>query len=282
MRSTASIYLPIAKKYGLKTIIHSHSTSNGKGLSAVIKKWLQYPLRFQADYFLACSKEAGEWLYGNKIIKNNRFHILNNAINASNYIYSETTRNRIREELHINSSAFVVGHVGRFTYAKNNLFLIDIFKSVHDKNPNAVLLLVGDGELKEQIQEKVKVLNLQNCVIFTGVRNDIPALLSAMDVFVFPSVFEGLGIVAVEAQASGLHTICADTIPEEAKVTNLFEYQSLSENSENWADCVLQYAKGYERKNMYSDICKAGYDIGTTTQWIENFYHKLCFSVISR
>ncbi len=279
VRSTASLYLPIAKKYGLKTIIHSHSTSNGKGISSVVKKVLQYPLRFQADYFFACSKESGQWLFGNKVTEKKQFYILKNAINTSDYTYSEIARNKIRNEFHISPSAFVVGHIGRFIYAKNHSFLLDVFKVVHDKRPDAVLLLVGDGELKGQIQQKVKSLNLQKYVIFAGVRSDVPDLLSAMDCFVFPSNFEGLPVVTIEAQASGLHIICAETIPKKAKMTDLFEYKSLSETPESWASCVLQYATGYERKNTYNEIRSAGYDIHRTAKWLLNYYMNLASEI---
>lgn len=271
VRSTAAIYLKIAKNYGLMTIAHSHSTSSGTGLSAIAKNILQYPIRYTADYLFACSAFAGTWLFGEKACKKDNFFILNNAIDAKQFIYDEGKRNDKRREYQIEDK-FVIGHVGRFQAPKNHEFLIDIFKIVHDQNNNAVLLLVGDGNLRLTIEKKVDCLGLTDNVIFTGVRSDIPELMQAMDVFVFPSLYEGLGIVAVEAQAAGLHCIVADTIAKEAYMTDLIETVSLKESADDWASKILKYIDGYKRRNTYGQINLSGYDIGETTQWIEKFY----------
>jgi glycosyltransferase involved in cell wall biosynthesis len=271
VRSYASVYLPIAKKHGLTTIIHSHSTSNGSGISSIAKKIMQYPLRYQADYFFGCSKEAGEWLFGDTVVNSDKFTILKNAIDIKKYTYSNKERLIIRNEFKIQESTFVLGHIGRFMEAKNHKFLIDIFKVIHEKYSDSKLMLVGDGKLKKLIKNKVQKLGLQNDVIFTGIRSDIPELLSAMDVFCFPSVFEGLGIVAVEAQASGLHTICSDKVPKEANVTELAEFISLAKSAEEWANIILKY-RTYERTDTFSDIYDAGYDIKQTARWLQNFY----------
>lgn len=275
VRSYASVYLPIAKKHGLKTIIHSHSTSNGNGISSAIKRVMQYPLRWQADYFFACSEYAGKWLYGTKVVKSKEFKVISNAIDSKRYIYNPNNRNRIRSELNIQENAFVVGHVGRFAEVKNHSFLLDVFYEVYKADNQAILLLVGDGELKNHIITKVKMLNLDKNVVFTGMRDDIPELLSAMDTFVFPSIYEGLGIVAIEAQAAGLQTLCADTIPSEAKITELFHYISLNEPVTKWADLITKYHNGYTRNNMQTQIINAGYDIGASVKWLENFYERM-------
>lgn len=201
VRSTASIYLWIAKKYGLITIAHSHNTSSGVGFSAFIKNTLQYPLRYIADYLFACSKSAGQWLFGKKVLKKNNFIILKNAIDSQKYIYDPNIRIKVRKELQI-ADKFVIGHIGRFNIQKNHDLLINIFNTVHNRNKNSILLIVGDGELRSSIQKKVENLGLMDSVIFLGVRSDIPELIQAMDFFLFPSLFEGLGIVAIEAQVS--------------------------------------------------------------------------------
>lgn len=266
VRSTASIYLKIANKHGLTTIAHSHNTSSGKGVDAVVKNVLQYPIRIIANYCFACSKSAGEWLFGKK----NNFHVLNNAIDTAKFIFNDKIRDEKRKELNIKNK-LVIGNVGRFHIQKNHTFLIDVFKEIHDKNEDAVLLLVGDGELRSSIEKKIKILKLVDNVILTGVRSDIPELLQAMDVFVFPSLFEGLGIVVVEAQAAGLPCIVADTIPKEAYLTDLIENLSLEDSLAIWADKILEHIN-HKRKDTYQEIVKCGYDIKETVKWLEEFY----------
>ncbi len=270
VRSTAAIYLRIAKKHGIYTIAHSHNTSSGMGISAKIKDLFQHNIRYVADYFMACSKEAGEWLFGKQIVNSPKFTVLNNSIDVKSYLYSPEYRQKIRNELRLRDK-FVIGNVGTFGPQKNHTFLIDIFKAIHDIKSDSVLLLIGDGRLRQEIENKVHALNLSENVIFTGVRSDIPQLLSAMDVFALPSLYEGLGIVAVEAQASGLHTICSDVVPDEAAVTALFEKLSLS-SAQEWANAILQYSNGYEREDTYVDICNAGYDIHQSANKVEAFY----------
>ena len=274
VRSYASLYLPIAKRNGLTTIIHSHSTSNGSGIASIAKKILQYPLRWQADYFFACSEESGKWLFGNRIIQKANFKIIPNAIDVKKYEYSEQSRKVIREEFGIEDQ-FVVGHIGRFIEAKNHMFLVDIFNDIHKELSDSVLLLVGDGELRKTVESKVRKLNLQDSVIFAGVRNDVPALLSAMDVFVFPSVYEGLGIVTIEAQTSGLPVICSDVIPKETSITNLIEYNALDKGAKYWAERVMSKKINSYRTDRIKEVVDAGYDIKATTKWLQEFYLRI-------
>jgi len=271
VRSTASIYLRIAKNYGLVTIAHSHSTSSGTGFTAISKNLLQYPIRYTADYLFACSKSAGVWLFGKRATKKKKFLILKNAIDTKKYIYDHNTRLDKRKELQIEDK-FVIGHVGRFSTPKNHDLLIEIFNVVHNKNKNTILLLVGDGELRPIIENKVKELGLINSVIFMGVRSDIPEILQAMDLFLFPSLFEGLGIVAIEAQAAALPCIVSDSIPKEAHITDLIQSLSLSNSLEEWAEPILNYSDTHERSNMQKEIDSSGYDINRTVHWLQNFY----------
>ncbi|PFW49685.1 glycosyl transferase family 1 [Priestia megaterium] len=271
VRSTASIYLRIAKKYGLVTIAHSHSTSSGTGFAAILKNLLQYPIRYTADYLFACSKSAGVWLFGKRATKKEKFLILKNAIDTKKYIHDHNTRLEKRKELQIEGK-FVIGHVGRFSTPKNHDLLIEIFKVVHDKNKNAILLMVGDGELRPIIENKVNDLGLTNSVIFMGVRSDIPEILQAMDVFLFPSLFEGLGIVAIEAQAAGLPCIVSESIPKEAYITDLIKSLPFSNSLDEWAEHILYYSNSHGRSNMQKEIDSSGYDINGTVHWIQNFY----------
>lgn len=273
VRSTAFLYLSVAKKNGLVAIAHSHNTSSGKGYSAVIKKILQFPIRYKADYFFSCSEAAGVWLFGEKVTKKKNYYLFNNAINTDLFAYNPELRENIRNELSLKDK-FVIGHVGRFHSQKNHMFLIDVFKKVYDKKNNAVLLLVGDGELRSEIEARIKELGLTNNVILTGVKSNINELLQAMDIFVFPSLYEGLGIVAIEAQAAGLNCIVSEKIPSEAFVSELIRSLPLNFSVDKWVENILmiQNQDSSERINKSDLIKKAGYDIKDKSKWIENFY----------
>ena len=185
---------------------------------------------------------------------------LHNAVDLDVYNYDSQKRKKIREELNIKPEQLVVGHIGRFNYQKNHEFLLDIFSSIQSKRKDAVLLLVGDGEKKEEIISKIDRLGLTQNVILTGIRSDIPDLLSSMDVFVFPSFFEGMPNTIIEAQATGMPCILSDSITKEAEITNLLEYLSLSEDCNKWAtiaiDSVLK-----DRPDTREDFIKQGYNI---------------------
>lgn len=271
VRSTATIYLKVAKKYGLTTIAHSHNTSSGKGVSAIVKNILQHQIRYTAKFMFACSKTAGIWLFGYKACQKDNFYILNNAIDAEKFIYDEKKRMEKRKELQVEDK-FIIGHMGRFHTQKNHNFLVDIFKQVHESEPNTVLMLVGEGDLRGSIEKKVNDLGLGNSVIFTGVRADIAELLQVMDVFVFPSLYEGLPLTVVEAQAAGLPCLISDKITAEVKIMDILTNISLEESVQSWAKKVLSYLNSFERKNTYLEIVKAGYDIKGTVNWLQEFY----------
>lgn len=271
MRSTASIYLKIATQYNLKTIAHSHNTSSGEGISAIVKNLFQYPIRHIADYLFACSKNAGIWLFGKNACERDNFFILNNAIDAKKFIYDETKRNMIRSKLGIGNE-LLIGHVGRFHPQKNHKFIINIFQKIQDINPNSKLILVGDGDLKAVIQNEVFNLGIGNSVVFMGIRNDIEDILQAMDIFIFPSLYEGLGIVAIEAQASGLPCLVSDVIPKETFITELIHAMPLNEEPKLWAKKICELSYNYERRSYFNEICSNGYDISLTTKWLEKFY----------
>lgn len=267
VRSYASIYLPIAKKAGLKTIIHSHSTSNGKGLGSVVKRIMQYPLRWQADYFFGCSKEAGAWLFGDKIVNSTKYHILQNAIDIEQYRFNPEIRKEYREKLGLgNKKTFI--HVGRFHPAKNHLFLLNVFSEIRKQDPNSVLLLVGDGPLRQFIEKQTESLNLQNDVVLLGSRSDVPKLLQAADCFLFPSVWEGFGMVAVEAQTAGLPCICSEFVPKSVKVSNSCWFVS-TDNVGKWVETIKQVLVLSKRNEIqeWND-----FDIRNTIKKIEDFY----------
>ena len=242
VRSSASIYLSIAKKHGCLTIIQSHSISNGKGIPAVIKYLLQLPLRHIADYLFSCSDAAGRWLYGENATHKSNYSIIPNCIDCKRFAYSESVREAIRNELGIEEDCFVVGHIGRFHEAKNHKYLVRIFKEILNKNHNSWLLLVGDGELRGSIEALCNRFEIQERVIFTGARRNTEQYYQAMDVFLFPSLWEGLPVSVVEAQASGLHCIISDKITRDVQLTDLVEYYPLEKTPADWAIRAMQYA----------------------------------------
>jgi glycosyltransferase involved in cell wall biosynthesis len=275
VRSTGAIYLGIAKKFGKITVAHGHSTSNGKGIVAFIKDIMQFPIRYEADFLFACSINAGEWLFGKSACKKDNFRIVKNAIIVERFSYDPVIRDFVRRNLHIEDK-FVVGHTGRFCYPKNHIFLLEIFREIYSRNENTVLLLIGSGKKKETIEKRVNALGLTNNVIFLGTRSDVSDLLQAMDVFVFPSFFEGFATSVIEAQASGLHCIVSDRLPSEVFITSLVEKISLNVKPDIWAEASLKRDFSEERKNMALELRTSGYDIFGLISEMEEFYTKDC------
>ena len=261
-----------AKKHKLKKIVyHSHCSGSEKRLITTIFDLFYTPkIKKYATHYFTCSDSSARHLFGNYIDRS-KIIMINNGINTSDFVYNDSFRNQKRKELNIENK-FVVGHIGRFVIAKNHNFLIDIFAKIHEKINDAMLLLIGEGELRNDIEKKIAAVRLKDNVILTGVRSDIPELLCAMDVFLFPSLWEGLPVTLVEAQTNGLHCIVSDIITEEVKITNLLDYVSLDELPSHWAKKVLSYADGYERKNTSYEIIKAGFDIKEVAKWLEKFY----------
>lgn len=253
--------LKIAKKAGAKICSARSSNSNdGKSIKAkaahVLGKLLY---RKYADVKIAPSDLAAKYTFGKKAYRRGEVHILHNALDLNVYQFDEQARNNIRKEFSSSDNVKIIGHVGRFSKQKNHTFLLDIFSEIHKKNPDTVLMLVGKGELEDKIKEKIKALNLEDSVIFTGVRSDIPALLSAMDVFVFPSFYEGMPNTVIEAQATGLPCLIADTITKEANVTGLVRYMPLKA-PEEWAKEALNMISD-TRMQTKEIMIRNGYDI---------------------
>lgn len=267
--SPAFIYLKVANTFNRVTIAHSHTAGGEKTIRSRTKAIMRYPLRYIADYLFACSSSASQWMFGTY---SDSALIINNAIDTPGYIYNDIVRRQKRIEFNIESGAFVIGHVGSFQKVKNHSYLLQIFKRIHDALPSAKLMLIGDGGLRTELENTVKLLELQNSVIFTGIRSDVPQLLQAMDVFIFPSISEGLPVTLIEAQASGLPCLVSDAITKEVAVTDLVDFVSLSESPEIWAEKALAFVEGYERRNTQADIIKAGYDVKEVAELLEDFY----------
>ncbi len=254
--------LKIAKKAGAR-VCSARSSNSSDGGSLTTRLAHCAGRLFYGKYVdvkFAPSNLAAEYTFGRKAVKKGDVAILHNGVDLNVFRFDEQGRENVRKEFGIQKDQYVIGHIGRFMTQKNHLFLLDIFYQIYTQNNKAVLLLVGKGELQAQIQEKIKTLGIEKNVIFAGVRSDVPQLLSAMDVFVFPSLYEGMPNTVIEAQATGLPCVIADTITKEADITGLVQYLSLQVPCGKWASVALN-AISKERKNTKNDFINNKYDI---------------------
>ena len=260
---TLYIDMHIAKIAGASIrIAHSHnSTCNHKLIHSILKK----PLNNNITHAFACSNLAGDWLY------NKQYTVLNNGIEIDKFLFNTTIRNEYRKRLGIERK-FVVGHIGHFSYQKNHEFLLDVFYEIHKIIPNSELILIGDGNLRESIEEKIKKLDLKEFIQILGKRNDVENIIQAMDVFVLPSRFEGLPVVLVETQASGLYCVASDAITKESNITRRVEYIDLKKGPKYWADRVIKYNFDYKRDDVLDLILNSKFNIKNETKKLEEFY----------
>lgn len=264
----AGIPLKYAKKNGVPVrIAHAHSSNQTKNKKYLLKLFYKHMIPKYATDFFACAEAAGKWMF-----RKNKFSVLNNAIDTRRYCYNVSTSDRIRKELNLSKESLVVGHVGRFGPEKNHDFILNIFVEILKKVPKAKLLLVGSGDLYDTVRKKAASLGIKEHVIFTGVRSDVPDLLQAMDVFLFPSLYEGLPVSIIEAQAAGLPCIISDKVPIECKKTNLIQQINLTENYEMWARMVISAAQQNERRDTSEEIRNAGFDVCENAHQLEEFY----------
>lgn len=260
--SLAALDLLVAREGGAKQLImRSSNTGSGGTISTAVHRCFRFLSQTVPTVKLAPSTEAAEYTFGKGCIRRGEAFLLHNAIDTSVYCFDENDRERLRKEMGLEDK-FVVGHVGRFNQQKNHAFLIDVFQELHNRNPQARLVLVGKGELEQAVRQKVCALGLEEYVIFTGVRQDIPQLLSAFDVFLFPSLYEGMPNTVIEAQATGLPCVISDTITKEVKVTDLVCECSLNQSPKYWADKLQIHKDCTINRNEYSVMMKnRGYDI---------------------
>ena len=257
-------------------IAHSHSTTNKKEKKKNLMKQVLRPFSkvFATDY-MCCSELAGRWLFGNKEYDKGNVYLLNNAIDLDKFKYNESLRKTKRKELGIKDDTLVIGHIGRFVAQKNHDFLIDIFNEIHKKNNNSILLLAGQGPLMEDIKNKVKELNLEDSVKFLGQRNDANELYQAFDVFLLPSLYEGLPVVGVEAQAAGLLCYLSDDMTKETKVLDITKFMSLNNTPEEWADNILDDVKKYKRIDTSKEMTAKNFNIKEEAKKLEEYYLNL-------
>ena len=253
-------------------IAHSHNTKNEGGLAFQLVKdhYGRMVLPWATDLF-ACSKAAADWMFGATAAD---ARILFNGVQPEAFAPDAAARAAVRAELGLAGDVFAVGHVGRFTEQKNHAFLLKIFAALHARRPDSALLLAGDGPLRPKIAEQARRLGLSEAVRFLGLREDVPALLSAMDCFVFPSLHEGLPVTLVEAQAAGLPVVASSAITDEVCITPLVRRMGLDEPAGEWAAAALELAGGgfAARRCPAGAIRAAGYDIADTARWLEEFY----------
>lgn len=263
-----------SEKIGIPVrICHAHNRPYGINLKSPIRWYYKTKMMPHITDMFICGMEAGEWLFGCK--NEERFIQLNNAIDARKYVYNAAIRKKVRDKLGVTENQIIIGHVGRFNYQKNHKFIVEIFHEIHKANNNVRLLLVGNdsGKGGEGIHELVNRRGIHDSVKFLGVRNDITELLQAMDVFLFPSLFEGLSVASIEAQAAGLPILISDKVPIECKKTDLVEVIPLCKSTSVWAKKVLDAAK-IKRRNTFDEIKGAGFDIQENAKLLQDFYIK--------
>lgn len=300
MTSTAAIYLPIAKKAGVKvTIAHARSAGVDPGLKGMLTRFLRRKLSGKCDYCFTCSRLAGESVFGRKAMAAGKVELIPNAIQVDRFVFDAVERRRLRVELGL-SDTFVLGHVGRFSPVKNHAYLLEILeqcvkKEKAGKLPPFMMILLGDGELKEKIRQQTEQKGLSDRVLFLGNQKEVYRYYQAMDFFLLPSFYEGLPGTAIEAQASGLKGILSDTITEEAVVTDLLLQLSIREPAERWAENILEAAAHrtadrdklleaaageeakdtaivYERRGYAAKVKAAGYDVAEQAAGLQKFY----------
>lgn len=258
----------VAKKCGVKTIIaHTHNNS-------AVKDWKYYPkillrklyTKGPTDFF-ACSEDAGRYTF-----KNKKFTVVYNAIDIDKFLFKQEIREEFRKELNIEDK-FVIGNIGRLHEQKNQSFLINVFYEIQKRKDNAILLIVGKGPLENELKEKVSNLGIDNKVYFLGNRKDIERIYQGMDVFVLPSLFEGLGIVAIEAQVSGLPVIASTGVAKEANITNNIRNIDLSEPIDVWVEAICK-TKVNNRKSIEDIVRKSKFNIKNNVKFLQEFYLK--------
>jgi len=275
--------LKIAKEFNIPCrIAHAHIAIDQVTLSSflfqqesfketikkLIKLQLKKKIKNDATHFFSCGEKAGKWLFGDQT----NFTIVNNAINAYQFKFDELVRINYKKELGLENK-LVIGHVGRFNRQKNHAFLLEIFSNLVKKKPNSILVLIGDGSLKKQIQDDAKKLNIEEKILLLGIRTDIPQLYQMFDFFVFPSFYEGLPVTLIEAQAAGLKILASESITKEVSITDDIEFLSINDTPNKWVDKILEKIP-YTRKDNFDLIKKNGYDIYINTTLLENFYLK--------
>ena len=271
MTNTAAIYMPIAKKHGVTTrIAHSHNSHGKVGMLGVVTDILKKPVFKYATDLFACSEAAAKYFYPESYVNAGKVTIVPNAVDAKKFQFNPEKRKQMRAEFGLEDK-LVIGCVGRFRAEKNQVFLIGVLKEALKIAPDAVLLFAGDGPLEDDCKKKASEIGIGDKCVFLGIRSDIPDVMQAMDVLAMPSLFEGLPVTGIEAQASGLHCVVSDGITNEMNAIDMVHYVSLEAPLKKWAETIVNAGR-LPRKDTYEAVKRAGYDIHTIAPWLQEFY----------
>jgi glycosyltransferase involved in cell wall biosynthesis len=269
-----AIHLLMAKFAGVPVrVVHSHNTGlqTDSKASRMISRKIRSLFSLSANYFFACSDMAAEWLLPKKIYRKKQYKLLKNGVDLKTFQFDLNVRKIMRNKLKIDEDVLVVGNVGRFMPQKNHNFMLEIFKEILSIKPNAKLLLVGTGKLEKEIRNRAEELEIRDSIIFAGNKSNISDYYQIMDVFLMPSLFEGLPITGIEAQANGLPCVFSDVITEQLKITQLVNYYSLNNSSKEWAEAVIKAAMD-GRQDCSQEIIQSGYSIDDTADYLRTFY----------
>ncbi|WEB81768.1 glycosyltransferase family 1 protein [Vagococcus lutrae] len=270
---TASLAAKLAKTSVV--IVHSHNSNSSAGIKKYIERNVKKILTLSTDVFLACSKKAGENMFSRNIVES-KMQVIPNGIDLTRFKFSQNERSRIRQELGLEDK-YILGHIGRFNKQKNHMFLIDIFDQVKKEVPNSVLILIGDGMDKQKIKSRVSELGIEDSVLFLGIRKDVHLFYSVFDVFLLPSLYEGLPIVGVESQASGLPMLVSDQITRELSLTNLVNYLPIDEGTDIWTSEIKKNSRfkdSTSRTQTFEEIKKSQYSIEDTVDKLTYIYER--------
>ena len=271
----SGLILAEAKKAGVPIrIAHAHNAHTGESRSVpriAYERGMQMLIRTNATHMLGCSEKACRYVFGDKIMKDNRAMVMPDGIDCGRFAFDIETRRAVREEYGLNNK-FVVGHVGHFNPAKNHEKILSVFSEVCHRRTNAVLLLVGDGEIEQEVRNQTEQLGLTDKVVFAGAHKDVERFYQAMDVFVFPSRYEGFGMAMIEAQASGLPCVASDVVPIETNVSGRTKYLSLDASNEIWAESLLSSEMLDPCKRVQTTGVRERYDVQSVAREMSKIY----------
>lgn len=267
-------YIPLgtAKEAGIPIrIAHVHNMTATHTLRTPLLKYMRRGLAKHSTHLFACSEAAGEWMFGKKQAKAGNITVIKNAIDLDAYAYSASKRKKIRQQLNITENQLVLGTVGRLEKVKNQKFAITVFQEITKKRPNSILLIVGDGSLRSSLEQYAKDCGLSHNVLFIGSVPNDSDYMQAMDSFIFPSFYEGLGMAFIEAQVAGLPCYISTGVPKEASISKKNSYLSLKDPISLWANSILEGCHE-SRTSHIASAQQLGLDINIEAEKLQSFY----------